>query len=283
MDKVDKVEKNTTFQILPADGYVVIKLNGKAGTETARLFEKEILKLVAGPPYNHVIVNCNNLSDLSKSWIQCLVQLVHGLEKVNREARFIMVSSEITKSFINEGVSRTLRICPNLRDALAQFNLTTKKALDIDFINPFLDAALQVLKVQFQTEAKAGKVYVKKADDKFSGDISGVIGLVSATFNGSVVISFPEATFLKLMSRMLGENFTELTQDITDGAGELTNMIFGQAKIVLNEKGYGINTALPSVITGKGHSVSSLTNGPIVVVPFETDIGPFFIEICISG
>lgn len=131
--------------------------------------------------------------------------------------------------------------------------------------------------------ARAGKLFIKTAKDKFSGDISGVIGIVSASFNGSVVISFPEMTYLMLMSRMLGESCVQLTKDIEDGAGELTNIIFGKAKVILNEKGYGINTALPSVVTGKAHSVQTLTKGPVVVIPFESDVGPFFIEVCLSG
>ncbi len=68
-----------------------------------------------------------------------------------------------------------------------------------------------------------------------------------------------------------------------DGAGEITNMIFGQAKIILNEKGYGIKTALPSVVTGKDHNLLSITKGPVVTVPFTSTAGNFFVEICISA
>jgi len=99
----------------------------------------------------------------------------------------------------------------------------------------------------------------------------------------SVVISFPEATFLKVMSGMLGEEYLELNQDILDGAGEITNIIFGQAKVILNGKGYGIKTALPSVVHGKDHTVSSHDlMGQSVVVPFESNSGKFFVEICLS-
>lgn len=116
-----------------------------------------------------------------------------------------------------------------------------------------------------------------------TGDISGVIGIVSDAFQGSVVISFPEDTFLGVISRMLGEEYHKIDQEIIDGAGELTNMIFGQAKIVLNEKGYGIKTAIPSVVSGKDHSLAALTKGPVIVVPFTTEFGKFFVEIGLSN
>ena len=82
---------------------------------------------------------------------------------------------------------------------------------------------------------------------------------------------------------MLGEPITEINQDIKDGAGELTNMIFRQAKVALNQKDYGLKAAIPSVITGKNHSIKSLTSGPWVMISFQTDIGELYIEICTSG
>jgi len=154
--------------------------------------------------------------------------------------------------------------------------------LNTDFIHPFLNATVHILNVQANLPAEPGKAFLKKTNDRLVGDVSGIIGVVSDKFNGSVIISFPEATFLKVMSNMLGESFTELTPEIVDGAGEILNMIFGQAKIVLNEKGYGIKTAIPSVVTGRHLSVSTMTKGPVVVVPFSSGAGEFFVEICLN-
>jgi chemotaxis protein CheX len=154
--------------------------------------------------------------------------------------------------------------------------------LNTDFIHPFLNATIHILNVQVNLPTEPGKAYLKKQNDRLIGDVSGIISVVSDKFNGSVVISFPESTFLKVMSSMLGENFTELSPEIVDGAGEILNMIFGQAKIVLNEKGYGIKAAIPSVVTGKQLSVSTMTKGPVVVVPFQSGAGDFFVEICLN-
>lgn len=161
--------------------------------------------------------------------------------------------------------------------------MSAAKKLDVNFVNPFLEATMKTLETQCSTKAVPGQIFMKTRGDKFSGDISGVIGLVTDVFTGSVVISFPATTFLPIMTRMLGEECTEINDMIRDGAGELTNIIFGQAKIVLNKQGFGIKTALPSVIAGADHSVVPMTNGPRIAVPFETDVGPFSIEICLSA
>lgn len=154
--------------------------------------------------------------------------------------------------------------------------------IDINFINPFLGATLNVLKVQAGVTAEPGKVFAKKPGENVHGDVSGVIGIVSDSFNGSVIISFPEKTFLSVMSGMLGEEYKEITKDILDGAGEITNMIFGQAKVTLNERGYGVKVALPQVISGRNHSLSAMSKGPTVIIPFSSSAGDFFVEICLS-
>lgn len=154
--------------------------------------------------------------------------------------------------------------------------------LDMKFLNPFLTATVDVLRVQAFTDSKCGQVYLKQDLEKMVGDISGIIGIVSDQFSGSVSITFPENTYLNLMMRMLGERIYSYDGEIRDGAGEIVNMIFGKAKIVLNNSGFDFQTALPSVVTGKNHRIVSPNNCLVVVIPFDTDIGKFFVEIGVS-
>jgi len=81
---------------------------------------------------------------------------------------------------------------------------------------------------------------------------------------------------------MLGENYTEINSEIKDGAAELTNIIFGGAKTILNSKGLAIKTALPMVVSGQDHSIQNTQNATRVVVPFDSDAGQFFIEIFLT-
>lgn len=155
--------------------------------------------------------------------------------------------------------------------------------MDVNFLNPFIDGALQTLKVQCNVEARPGKMFRKgteKSDVRV--DIAGVIGITSDAFKGSISIGFPAATFLGIMGRMLGEKYEKITKDVEDGAGELLNIIFGAAKRVLNEKGYALQKAIPSVITGQGIEVHHITAAPTIVIPFETELGLFQIEIGIE-
>jgi chemotaxis protein CheX len=110
-------------------------------------------------------------------------------------------------------------------------------------------------------------------------EIAAVIGLTGKNFTGSIALCFPKEVFLKVMTNMLGEPYTDITDDMQDGAAELLNMIFGQAKIVLNEAGYEIEKAIPTVI--KGHQIETQhpADRPVLVFPFRTEAGVFHIEI----
>lgn len=271
------------FQIIASEKYVTLRLTGELTPEGLAELEAAAGDALTGSPELPLIVNFERVSVMHKSWIRFLVQASKELAAENGKMRCVLMTPALEAFVKAEGVDRLVKRCPTLRDALVELGLVTKRALDTDFINPFLQATMHVLKIQARAEARAGKPFLKQDKDKVSGDISGTIGLVSESFNGTVVITFPLQTFLGVMSSMFGQPFTELSDEIKDGVGELTNMIFGQAKISLNEKGYGIKTALPSVVVGKDHSVSALTQGPVVVIPFESTAGPFFVEVCLSG
>jgi chemotaxis protein CheX len=273
--------KNHTFEKGPT--FDTLKLGEVLTLSDCKEFDSEIDDFIQSSKH-HLIVDFSIVTSLSKDWIRSLLRLQMGLRKKTFQMRVIATPPLIATYLKTEGIDSAFHFCATLKDALQELGLGQKRSLDIEFVNPFLEATLRVLEVQANVKAKAGKVCLKKADSDFHADISGIIGIVSDGFNGSVVISFPEQTFLKIMSSMLGDEFTEINKDILDGAGEITNMIFGQAKISLNEKGYGIKTALPSVVHGKNHMLSSQNNGgPVVIIPFESMVGGFHVEICLSA
>lgn len=270
------------LKIAKNESYVTLNLVGRALAENVAELRAALPGLLEPQPLD-VIVNCEHLTEISQQWIRMLMQLHQKLKPARKQMRLIYVREAIQRILHQEGVDNSLRVQANLHAALADIGLKSPKVLDVNFVNPFLIATVKVLETQTSTVAKAGHPYRRAATDSYLGDVSGVIGLISDGFSGSVVITFPAQTFLKIMSRMLGEEFTEISKDLEDGAGELTNIIFGQAKVLLNEQGFGIKTAIPSVISGRDHTVLSMSSGPRVAVPFETDVGAFFIEICVSA
>lgn len=260
----------------------IIFQSDELSSSNVKQLQEEIVKNLLPFP-GPVIINCENVTSFPKEWLRAL--LLFHLECRKREKYFKLsnVSAKLMTDLKMHGVDSTFKFAKDVKEALVELGIVQIKSLDTQFINPFLDATVKVLQIQAQVKCTPGQIRLKKgAEKEYKYDVSGVIGIISPNFEGSVVIAFKEATFLKIISNMLGETYTELTSEIADGAGELTNMIFGQAKTVLNELGYGINMAIPTVISGRDHSTNSLTSGPVIVVPFESSAGPFYVEICLS-
>lgn len=81
------------------------------------------------------------------------------------------------------------------------------------------------------------------------------------------------------MGKMLGETHTAITKELQDGVAELLNIIFGQAKVILNNQGYEIQKAIPTVIVGHKIVTAALTSAPVMVMPFKVEFGEFHVEI----
>jgi chemotaxis protein CheX len=257
--------------------YNLVRLTNPLSPDAAKSFTLAMPTIV-GSPAKNVVLDCEQILDIPVSWIRALMSLSSKLKAAGKGLRLIAVKEALAKFIKREGLDASLRVSESLVSALAEMHVPSAQVLDVAFINPFLEATVTVLETQTMTLAKPGKLLTSKTRH-LSGEISGVISLESDAFIGTVAISFPAATFLKLIGRMLGEEYTEITKDIEDGAAEITNMIYGQAKVKLNEKGYALKTALPSVAAGTTHSVAILSQGPHVLVTFTTDVGEFFVEI----
>lgn len=148
-----------------------------------------------------------------------------------------------------------------------------------EFINPFIESMLNVLTTMASLEAQPGKPLLKD-DELARGDVTGLIGMTSPQAKGSLAISFSESVICKIASNMLGESVSRIDETATDLVGELTNMVTGGAKNLLAEKGYDFDMAIPAVVAGKDHSVTHKTKGPKILLPFSTNSGRFYIEIC---
>ncbi|MEQ8215974.1 MAG: chemotaxis protein CheX, partial [Smithellaceae bacterium] len=62
--------------------------------------------------------------------------------------------------------------------------------MNVQFINPFLEGTVSVLKSMAFVEPRSGKPYLK-VDNLAKGDISGIIGLTGSAA-GSLALSFSE-------------------------------------------------------------------------------------------
>jgi chemotaxis protein CheX len=146
-------------------------------------------------------------------------------------------------------------------------------------MQPFIDETINTCEVMLGIKPETKELETKDSTDG-TYDISAIIG-ISGSGAGGVVMSFPEEVACKLVSRMLGEEITELNQDVCDGIGELVNIITGNAKRGLVKFGYeDLSLSLPNVVVGKHRTVWRSKDMPCLVKRFfSSDLGPFCIEL----
>ncbi|MDR2869178.1 MAG: chemotaxis protein CheX [Deferribacteraceae bacterium] len=148
-------------------------------------------------------------------------------------------------------------------------------------INPFITATINVFETMTGIQPKKGEIYVKQ-DDKMKYDISGIIG-IAGKMQGYIILSFPEALILELVSGFLGEKKTHMSKDVVDAVGEFVNMIAGSSKRVFAEQGMKYNIGIPSVITGKNHIVNRPSNVVCIGVMFHVGEQQFTIEVALKS
>ena len=147
--------------------------------------------------------------------------------------------------------------------------------MDVRYINPFVQAVKSVFTTMLSTEVTVGKPS-GKAPTEPNADISAIIGL-SGDAVGCVTLCFSTSTAIGAASKFAGVEMDERHEDFADALGELANMVAGYAKAKLT--GLSCSISLPSVIIGKGHVVTQSKNALRLLLPCDSALGPFAVEV----
>jgi len=150
--------------------------------------------------------------------------------------------------------------------------------MKVEYIQPFISATRKVLSTMAFMESKPKKPYLK-TDAQFEqyGDISAVIELTGEC-RGSIGVAFSKDCVLRIANQMLGEEFPEINKDVSDMVGELVNMISGDARRELVKLGFNFTAGIPVLSKGDHHNLKHFVQDRVIVIPFQTDAGNFFIE-----
>ncbi|MFP4698236.1 MAG: chemotaxis protein CheX [Eubacteriales bacterium] len=120
---------------------------------------------------------------------------------------------------------------------------------NVEYINPFLNAAVNVLKDVCQLETTMEKPRLK--DLVYDDDTLVIIIGVTGGMKGSVLITFSSQVGCNIASKMMmGMPVNELNDMAKSAISELGNMILGNAATLFSAKGIDIDITPPSVCFG---------------------------------
>lgn len=119
---------------------------------------------------------------------------------------------------------------------------------------------------------------VEPKELSFTESISGVVGL-AGTHKGCLAIHLPNDVAMAITSSFLGMDVDEIGEDVEDAVGELANMLGGNAKSILSEKGRDIELSLPTTISGREYDFQPTKEAERIILNFTCDAGKFNVDL----
>ncbi len=148
----------------------------------------------------------------------------------------------------------------------------------VEYINPFVEAAFNVLKEVLGEEIKRGELFLKSTSQPVLG-VAAIVGL-AGDVEGRVLFDMTKETALAVASKMNGETLQEMDDLGKATITELANMITGQAVTKLHELGFKFDLTPPAIITGTNMEVSD-TGVEALIVPVELSEGKIEINVAV--
>ncbi len=150
--------------------------------------------------------------------------------------------------------------------------------MKVEFINPFVKAAIDVLKSEIGSEIERGRLRVD-ASASSNQDVNVMIGVTGAA-QGFVLYSMASETAKNIVGKMMGQPFEEFDALAQSGIAEMGNVITGLASRGLSETGYICNITPPTLITGKHTTIGTL-DIPRLALPLTTVCGIIEIHLAL--
>src|SRR5512133_1482500 len=147
---------------------------------------------------------------------------------------------------------------------------------NVKFMNPFVEAAAEVLEKEVSAKVERGTLSLQKSA-MTSDEITVLLSLVGQV-QGVVLYGLSIETALHLVSKMMGQEFTEFDNLAQSGIAELGNVITGCATVKLSKEGFAAEISPPTLVQGQGIQISTL-DFPRVVVQLKTEMGDITVNL----
>lgn len=111
----------------------------------------------------------------------------------------------------------------------------------------------------------------------------GVLALIgmAGDWVGTGTISGSADTARFLAGKFLMQDFNSVDDEVLDAIGELSNMVFGNVKTILEEKLGPMGLSIPTVIYGRNFTTRTFGNHAWTVVPFDSENHHIEFRICL--
>lgn len=152
--------------------------------------------------------------------------------------------------------------------------------MKVEYINPFLKASVDVLRMMAQIEFTMGKPYLKTSP--FTAENLIIVVGITGEIRGQAVISMTNDMAKTIAScMMMGMPVPEMDEMAKSALSELGNMIMGNSATLLFNQGVNIDITPPTLMMGENMSISS-AQMTTLSVPLTSPQGTITFDISIK-
>jgi chemotaxis protein CheX len=156
--------------------------------------------------------------------------------------------------------------------------------MDYNYIKPFIDSAMKIIKEVTDTNARKISAYMTKAGQKQLNN--GLYIDITGDVKGRIIFNLSNEMMNGFATKMIGMNIEgneseELLKDpefVQSAVGELGNLISGNAITTLENSHYNCNIYPPKPFSEDSNDIMN-DDYVVAVIDFRTDLGDF--DICI--
>jgi chemotaxis protein CheX len=148
----------------------------------------------------------------------------------------------------------------------------------VEYINPFVEAAYNILTEVLGGDIRRGELYLKSTSMPVMG-VAALVGL-AGDVEGRVIFDMNMDTAMKIASQMNQEEL-KLFDDLAKATiTELANLITAQAVTKLHDLGFRFDLTPPALFTGENMEISD-HEVEALIVPMETSQGRVEVNVAI--
>ena len=150
-----------------------------------------------------------------------------------------------------------------------------------DLARMIVDATKEVSTTMLGLELEAGTAYKIENEPSPKDGVVSLIGL-AGTWVGTGSISCNSDFACLLSSQLLMSEYSAVNEEVLDAIAEITNMIIGNVKTLLEERVGPLGLSIPTVVYGLNFTTRSGGRNEWTVVPFHHDGKAMEIQLCLA-
>jgi chemotaxis protein CheX len=139
----------------------------------------------------------------------------------------------------------------------------------------------EVFTTMLNLNVQPGETFVEKEEPVPSSGVVSLIGL-AGSWVGSGSLACSAGCAARIASALLMAPYEAIDEDVLDAVAEVTNMIIGNVKTMLESRLGAMGLSTPTVIYGRNFQTRSSGNQEWTVVPFALGEDRMCVQVCIA-